>query len=315
MDIALKLTYIGFDLILPLVVGCLCRRQQRFDDSFFEKMINFNVWLIVPILTLLSFWTLRFNYDLIWLPIFGIVLCVIPGAAAYFWVGAKYDNDLDRGSYILSAMLSNVGTLGGLCAFILYGEVGYAYTQLVVILQGGVTYMFCYPLAQYYYQRSVRGGQQPISLATVFLNLNQLPVLGLLLGTALYSAGVPRPAILGSFFDHLVHVAAWTALIPIGFSIDFTAMKQYYRGILDLIPIKFIITPVVTYFLAGLVISDTIERNTLLILASTPTAIGSVLAVKIHNLNINIATAAFILTTTVFILVVYPALFYWISLR
>jgi hypothetical protein len=45
MDIVLKLTYIGFDLILPLVVGYLCRCQKRFDDGLFQKMINFNVWI------------------------------------------------------------------------------------------------------------------------------------------------------------------------------------------------------------------------------------------------------------------------------
>ncbi|MDR3590115.1 MAG: transporter [Negativicutes bacterium] len=315
MDIALKLTYIVVDLILPLVVGYLFRRQNRIDDGFFQKMINFNVWVITPVLTLLSFWTLRLSYDLIWLPLFGIVLCVIPGAVAFLWVGAKYDDDLDKGSYIISAMLSNVGTLGGLCSFILYGEVGYAYTQLVTILQGVVTYMFCYPLAQYYYQRSVRGKGQVISLKNVFINYNQLPVLGLLLGTALYAAGVPRPAVLGSVFGPLVHLVAWTALIPIGFSTDFSAMRQYYRGMLDLIPIKFIITPAAAYALACLVIGDTVERNTLLILASTPTAISSVLAVKIYHLNINIATAAFVLTTAIFILAVYPALFFWISLH
>ncbi len=315
MDIALKLTYIVIDLILPLIVGCLCRRQNRLGDGFFQKMINFNVWLVTPILTLLSFWTLKLKVELIWLPLFGVVLCIIPGLVAYLWVGRKYDDDLDRGSYIISAMLSNVGTLGGLCAFILYGEVGYAYTQLVTILQGAVTYMFCFPLAQYYYQRGVGGGRQPISLATIFLNLNQLPVAGLLLGTVLYLAGVPRPAFLGSVFEPLVHLVAWTALIPIGFSTDFTAMKQYYKGMLDLIPIKFIITPAVAYALACLVIGDKTERNTLLILASTPTAISSVLAVKIYNLNINIATAAFVLTTAVFILAVYPALFFWISLH
>lgn len=314
MDIALKLAYIVIDLILPLLVGYLFRRQRRVGDLFFHKMINFNVWLIVPVLSLLSFWTLRFNVELIWLPLFGVILCLIPGLIAYLWVGKKYADDLDRGSYIISAMLSNIGTLGGLCAFILYGEVGYAYTQLVTILQGAVTYMFCYPLAQYYYQRSVKGGE-PVSLKSIFFNLNQLPVAGLLAGTALYFAGVPRPAVLGMAFDPLVHMAAWTALIPIGFSTDFSAMRQYYKGMLDLIPIKFLITPATSYALACLVIGDKVERNTLLVLASTPTAISSVLAVKIYHLNINIATAAFVLTTAVFILAVYPALFFWITLH
>ncbi|MDR3562990.1 MAG: transporter [Negativicutes bacterium] len=315
MDITLKIAYIEFDLILPLVVGYLCRYQTYCGETFFEKMININVWVTVPILSLLSFWVLHLNYSLIWLMLFGLILCAISGLAAYLWGRDKYSDDLDRGSYILAAMLSNIGTLGGLCAFILYGEIGYAYTQLVTILQSVVTFMFCYPLAQYYYLRSVGGTRRRTSLKAIFLNLNQLPMVGLLVGAMLYLSGIPRPTFLGALFDPLVHVVAWTALIPIGFSTDFSAMKQYYRGALDLIPIKFIVTPVVAYALASVVITDKTALNTLLILSSTPTAISSVLAAKIYNLNINIANAAFVLTTAVFLVVVYPALFLWITLH
>jgi hypothetical protein len=41
--------------------------------------------------------------------------------------------------------------------------------------------------------------------------------------------------------------------------------------------------------------------------------VNAVITARIYNLNIHIAVAAFILTTLVFLLLVYPALFLWLS--
>lgn len=311
-DIQLKLAYIFIDLIAPLVFGYLCRYQRRLGDSFFSGMMNINILVLYPVLSILSFWVVRLDFALIWLPVFGVLLGLIPGAAAYLWSAKKYDDYLERGSYIIAAILSNFGTLGGLCAFIIYGETGFAYTQLAVLLQNVVLFMFCFPLAQYYYHQSQNAGRHNTRLADIILNKNQLPVLGLMIGAYLYYLGIPRPQLLGDLFNPLVHIAAWSALIPVGFSIDLAEMRRYYWKIIDLVPIKFVVTPLIAYALTRLVISDEKVINTLLILASTPTAINAVVTAKLHDLNVHIAMAAFVLTTAVHLLVVFPVLFFWI---
>lgn len=312
-DIKIKLAYIFVDLIAPLVLGYLFRYQRRLGDRFFSNMMNNNILTLYPALSVLSFWVVRLDLELAWLPIFGMILGLIPGVTAYLWSAKKYSDYLERGSYIIAAILSNFGTLGGLCAFIIYGETGFAYVQLAVLLQNVVIFMFCFPLAQYYYHQSRNADRHAVSLTDLLLNKNQLPVLGLVIGASLYYLGVPRPQILGDLFNPLVHVAAWTALIPIGFSINLAEMRRYYWKIFDLIPIKFIVTPLIAYGLARLVISDQKVVNTLLILASTPTAINAVVIAKLHNLNVDIAMAAFVLTTAVHLLVVFPVIFFWIS--
>jgi predicted permease len=315
VDIKVKLAYIIIDLVLPLVLGYLCKYHNRSYEGFFQKMIDSNICIIYPVLSVLTFWVLSLYYELIWFPVFGILLSLIPGAIAYLRVKSKYTDELDKGTYIICAMLSNVGTLGGLCAFILYGETGFAYTQLVVLLQTVITFMFCFPLAHYYYQKSVQQCQERQSLAAMFLNRTQLPVVGMAIGLLLSFADIPRPELAGQLVDPLVHLGAWTALLPIGYSIDFCQMRTCYTGILDLIPIKFIVTPIISYLLAMLVFTDEIARNTILILACMPTAINAVVAAKIHNLNLNIAMAAFVLTTVVFLLVEFPLLFLWLHLQ
>lgn len=314
MDLQTKLLYLFIDLVIPLVIGILCRYQSTLGKDFFHRLMVISIFAIYPILSVLTLWALPLDYSLIWLPFIGVLLCFIPGVAAYFRKD-KFKSELDKGSYILSAILSNTTTLGGLCAYILYGEVGFAATQMVVMLQNVVMFMFCFPLAQYYYQKSVGGNFRQQSLTKLFINRNQLPVIAMTFGIILNVTGAIRPNFAGLIVDPLVHLGAWMALIPIGYSIDTAGMREYYSEIMDLIPIKFILTPLAAYMISSLLITDEIILNTIVMLAAMPTAMNTVIAVQLHKLNVNIATAAFVLTTAVFIGIAPPAVFVWMSVR
>lgn len=311
MDAAvIKIGYFVFDLIMPLAVGWAMQRQRRLGKNFFDTMIFYNIMVIYPLLGVLSFWVISLDRALLWLPVLGVVMQVIPGVVAYWRVG-KFQDSLEQGSYLLSAILSNTLTLGGLAVFILYGPAGYAYAQLIVLLNNVVLFMFCFPLAQYYYAAHVRGRASRPGWCQVLFNRNQLPVLGLLAGILLNVWQVPRPPAFDTIFNIFVHFSAWTALLPVGYALEIEKIGQYWRSIIDLNVIKFIITPLGTYLLARLVLSDPVVLRSLVIVAATPTAINAVITVQLHHLNIHVAMAAFVLTTALYLLLVYPLLFYW----
>lgn len=315
MDIGTKIAYFFVDLLLPLAIGYCCRRRTKLDEGFFQRMMNLGMLLVYPVLALLGFWATRLDSELIWLPVLGLVASVIPGAFAYFRAKAKYAASLDQGSYVMAATMSNTLTLGGISAFIIYGETGFAYVQLITLLGTLYLFLFCFPLAGWYAARGGEGAGERLSLAAVVFSRNQLPAVGLLIGAALYYGGIPRPAWAGAIFDPFVHIGAWLSLIPVGHSADFRAMRQYWLGIADMNVIKFVVTPLFTYLIARLVVSDPVALNAVLITASTPTAIFSVIAVKMHRLNVHITMAAFVLTTAVYLLVVYPLEFLWLTGR
>jgi predicted permease len=315
VDLQTKILYLCIDLVIPLVVGILCRRQSKLDKDFFRRLILINICIIYPILSGLTLWTLPLNYSLLWLPVIGILLFIIPGIAAYFLVKSKFQSELDKGSYVLSAMLSNTTSLGGLCAYILFGELGFASSQMIVLLQNAFMFMFCFPLAQYYYQKSIGEDFSKQSIADLLFTRTQLPVVGIAIGIVLNMMGVGRPVFAAQMVDPLVHLGAWTALIPIGYAIDTAGMRNYYSGLLDLIPIKFILTPVAGYMIAALLITNETIVNTIVVLAAMPTAINTVIAVQLHKLNVDIATAAFVLTTAVFMIVELPLLLVWMNFR
>lgn len=311
MDILDKVAYFALDLLVPLMIGYFSRRQEKFDESFFKSMMTVNIQVINPILALLGFWTMRLSMDLAWLPICGIVANVIPGAIALYWAPTKYKSKLDQGSYIIAATLPNNLVLGGITAFILFGETGFTYTQLITLLSAAFAFTVCFPTAQYF-ARGERDDSK-VSLASILFSRNQLSMLGLLIGGVLMYFGVERPAWAGALFDPLVHAGAWTALIPVGRSVEFGEMRRYWRGTLDLLPIKYIAAPALTYLVSMLVVNDPLALKTLLITTGTPTGIFAVVTVKLHELNLHITMAAFIITTVIYLLLVFPLQFLFMA--
>ncbi len=314
MNPKLRIIYFFVDIVSPLFFGYLLSRQTKIKKGFFDRMMVANILLFGTLLSILSFWVISLDVELIWLPLLGVVMQVIPGIIVFLRGGAKPQNPLDRGSYFLSAMLSNRGVVGTLTVFIFYGEEGYAYARLVMLFAGVVLFLFCFPMARYFYE-TYKGqqGDRP-SLVSILLHRNQVPILGIIVGLGLNYNSVPRPAFFAAIFPNLVHISAWLFLIPIGFSMDFGEMRRHWHDVLELLGIKFVATPLLVYILARAVGLSGSALSTVAILSCSPTAINAVVTSKLFSLNVHLAMAAFVLTTIVYLSVVFPLILLFVRI-
>jgi predicted permease len=311
--VTVKLFYFAFDFILPLVVGYYLHRKCLLSEKACDRIIMINITVFCTVLSLLSIWVVPLQSGvLLWLPVFGIILSFVPALVAY--LHKKYEDGPEKASYLASAMLSNTGTLGGLCTFFLFGEPGFAYIQIIALSQNLLFLLFCFPVAHYYQQLFQNNkAASKLSYTALFFNRKQLPVAGLAVGALLSATAVPRPEVLGDVFQVLIHVSAWTALIPAGYSIHFSTMRKYCGCcIKSLVPIKFVVTPLVAILLAYPLFSDPVIFGSILIAASGPTGINAIVLARLYNLDLDLAGAAFFLTTAVFLGAVYPILFLWL---
>ena len=309
---AMRILYVVTDLIMPLVVGYFMHHRHWVSDNIINKVIRFNVICVYTSLSLLSFWVLPLSWNLLLVPLFGMMLVLLPGAIGYLLFARHIENLLDRGAFIASAMLANLGTLGGVCAFILYNEQGYAYSQLIGTTQNVLLCIVVFPMAQYYYLKhtaSVRKSSRSHTFREMFFSINQLSLLGMATGLLLNANGIERPAELGAIFQSLVHIGAWIAMLPVGFLIDFGKVRQYAKAVRTLTLLRFVITPALFIALTWLIVSDPILRGTLTILTFCPTAINAVLAAKIYKLNVDITVSSFVITTAAYLLLIFPLLF------
>lgn len=311
MDITAKFTTLFVDMILPLLVGFALRAVNWNLNRLFHWTILLGIVLLFPALTLFSIWGLKPVFDLVWLPFFGILLHLIPGGLAYVRGRRKYESSLDYGSYAISGFLSNHVTLGSLSAYILYGETGYAYTQMTLLFNSLLMFGFAYPLAQYYRQQHDRHQGVRFDWRQVLFNRNQMPLVGMAIGIWLNWQGVVRPVELLPLFDAMIHFAAWTFLVPVGYSMDFAEVRHFWQDAVDLTLIKCLITPALTFFVAGWLIHDRVAFQTVILLSAQPTAVNAVIAMKLFGLNLHLSVAAFVLTTACYLVLIFPALFFW----
>jgi len=314
-DASLRILYVFTDLILPLIVGYSLHHRHLISDNTINKVIRFNVICVYTTLSLLSFWVLPLSWNLLLVPLFGALLVLLPGTIGYILFARRIENLLDRGSFIASAMLANLGTLGGVCAFILYNEPGFAYAQLIGTTQNFLLCIVVFPMAQYYYLKhtnSIRKSSPVHNFREMFFSINQLSLLGMAAGLILNAQGVARPPALGEIFQSLVHIGAWIAMLPVGFLIDFRQVRRYARDIQTLTLLRFVVTPLIFNTITYFTVTNEILWGTLLILTFCPTAINAVLACKIYKLNVDLSVSSFVITTAAFLLLIFPLLFFYL---
>lgn len=310
MDVKLKLLYFALDILCPLVVGYALRRWKKQVEPAFDWLMLFNLMALCCLLGLLSFWVMPLQIKLMWVPLMGIAMRLVPAGVCLLIARYKFEGDLERGSYVLSGTLSNRGVAGMLTVFILYGEMGYALNRLIMLLAPLMFYGVWLPLGRYFHDRhGGRDGNGP-SLGSILFSRNQIPLIGVAVGLGLNVAGIQRPAFVGGILPWMVHGVAWLFLLPVGLALDFSEMRKYWLLVADLLPIRFVLGPVCIAALAWAAGFRGTELEIITIIAASPTAVNAVVVAKLEKLNVHLSTAAFVLTTLVYVVVVLPVILF-----
>lgn len=296
-----------FDMFLPLLSGYFLRQLPRDFTTVFDKLVRLNISAIFPLLCALSLWAINFDPRFIWLPVLGVLQQIFPGLVGYLLGRGRFDTLAEEGSFVISSLLSNRAMLGTLSVFILLGEQAYAMAQLVVFLEPMVTFAGAFSWASYYRQRIENREQEKFRLKSL-INRNMLPLVGMLAGLSLHFSGWERPAFLSAFFPYLVHINAWSLLLTVGYSINLSGIKGRLKPIWALAAIKFAAAPLLTLLILIPFWQELDIVKVLMTLSFVPTAVFAILAAKIYRLDEELTVAVFVVTTLMYLVVVFPML-------
>lgn len=313
MDEISRFLMIFMDTLLPLAAGMWLRRQGL-DRSWLRLMIRVNVVVVLTALSVASFWSVQVSAQLLWLPLSIFPICLIPMAVGFLLDRRRFSDPREQGSYIVSMMLGNIGTVSGLAAFSLYGAEGFAYIQLIAVPQILPIALVAFPLGQYYYDQWKNKGASPghaVSMRKMLLTVNQLPVLGLFAGLLLGAAGVEKPPVLPAVFTALIHINAWLGMMPVGYDLHLTGMRRYALRLWPIFPVKFILLPLSLYGMSLFFLTDQAMLVSVVLAAAAPTAIFSVATAQLYRLNVDVAESSFFTTTLFFLFIEYPLLYLW----
>lgn len=312
MEEYLRFFMVFADILIPMCIGRLLRRWGLARE-WVRLLIRINVVGAISILSVISFWSLHATAELLWLPISILPICFLSVPVFYLLDKHRFTDPRDQGSYLIVMMLGNIGTLAGLCAYVLYGEIGFAYTQLIAVPQILVIVLFCFPAAQRYHDLWANGEQSvkhKTRLRDLLLTWNQLPAVGVLVGLPLSELSVPRPEAISTAFTFLIHASAWMGMIPVGYDLNFSGVRAYAWKLWPIFPVKFLYLPLCLAAMTLCFTDNPMLLWCVVLSAAAPTAIFAVAATQLYGLNVDIAESSFITSTLAFLFVVYPFIYY-----
>lgn len=308
-DILLRLLLVFIDVILPLTIGYYLHKYNIISMNFCNFLLKLNIRLVMVVIGLGSFWLVKIDHNIFLLIFIGIILIsALPGLLAYPYSKYQLQNIRNSGSYLLSSMLSNTGTLGGLCAYIAFGQLAYAYVQIIAMVQNIFTLTFCFPLAEFFHQKNVAGNKARFKprWRSIFISWNQIGLVSMFVGAILNFYNVPRPDFFDPVYNASVHLGAWLGILPVGYLLNIKAARLYKYIAFTIIPVRFLIIPLLCYFIATLFTDNTLLISVITLIGMCPIGINSVVVTQLYELNTSIAQAIFLITTIIFLFIAYP---------
>ena len=285
--------------------------DKRFSIEKVRRFIQkFMLLVLIPITVVGSIWIAPLKHvEIISLPLLGVFTILLGGLLGFILSKPLSLSREQRGVYTVAGGFTNMGSLGGLVAFILLGESGFALVAFYQLFEKLVYFGFGFPLAKNHSRhkeekQSIKGLLvQAIADPVIIVNLAAL-----ILGIILNLTGAARPGFYSHINKILVPLSSAGLLISIGLAMRFSRMSRYWKPASLMILIKSAVIPAATFFLGWLLGLGTIENGLvlkfLLIITAMPVGFMSLVPPTLYDLDLDLANTCWLFSTAALIIVV-----------
>ena len=301
MELHIRVARMLAVIVGALAVGYLTRQSRRLPSDRSGPITRATLAYLQPIPLVLMIWGLEApGWQTSLLPVLGAALTLLTWPVA--WVCARLLRLDGRatGSFIISAMFSNIGlTYGAFVCYILLGELGAALGIIYCATFSPLFYTIGFFIGRHY------GKEAGQSLGSVIRDTwrephTRNPLLGFIIGVILFLARVPRPDFVAPLLDVLIPGSTAVFLFAIGLSLSLTSVVRQGRECLVLGILKFLVSPAIMMGLAWLMgLAGGMDRTILRVLfieSTTPVAIMALIVPQLFDLDKDLANAGWLTT-------------------
>jgi malate permease and related proteins len=256
------LANVVFPVLLVVGVGALLGKYQRIDPSNLSRLA---LYALVPCLAFSTLLTTSVR-PLDFLQIAFCYLLTTGCLALIAWLIAR-KLETSKRSFIVSVILGNNGNFGLPMAFFALGQSGLEISLMVFLVSVLVTFI---------------GGPAILSSHGNFkqslLTVAKLPLVWFaLLGWSLNLLHVRLPGFIMEGIQLLAQATVPTLLLSLGLQLGKSGWRLPQRAVWWAVVLRFLGTPLLTYFLTGLLGIHGLTREVLMLASTMPTAINAFL--------------------------------------
>lgn len=284
-----------------LVAGYCLRKAGRLPADFGTRVNRATLTWAQPVVIAIALWSMKpMTGQMLLLPVFGLLMVVLLALPAALTGRLLKLDTPARGTFITSAMFSNVGfTYGTFVAYAALGTPGAALGSLYCASFMPSVFTLGFAVARRYSAE----GQCTVGEALRDLvrdSHTRNPVVGILVGLALNLWRVPTPAWTPTVIDLAMPTATAAFLLATGYGLRLSAVRAYWRECLVMQLLRMSLGPLIGALLAvGFGYWSLADRGPLtvvLIMASAPVGIMAALLSDIFGLNRQLAGALWLTT-------------------
>lgn len=249
------------------------------------------------------------NLQIIALPFIGLSALAAGSLIAVSFTKPLNLNRKQKAVFFVSGGFSNLGSLGGLIAFILLGEAGFALVAFYIFLERIWYFGVGFPYAK---SHSLEKGEKE-SLKVIFSRMFIDPfvlttLISMAAGILLNFSGLARPFFFESVNGVLVPLGSVFILISIGMGMRLSAVKNYIKHGLIIIVIKALIIPFlivsVSYILGMGNIAGGLPLKVILILSAMPIGFTALVPPSIYDLDLDMANSCWLISNGALLFIV-----------
>jgi predicted permease len=302
-------------LLAGLTAGYVTTNRLQPHQELAKKIMTLVLVCLNWPIALLVIWNAHLTVQFIWLPIAGLILMLTTTALTAILFSFFELDPASRLTLILAGGLSNVGYTGGaFVCYALFGMTGLALANIYLLLVLPTFYLIYLPLLKVREMRAQN--RRTKSRLNFLLDSRMLAIPAIITAIILNLTGIKQPAFITKFhlIDILVYSASSLSFFAIGLQVKLSRLKDYISLYFPLAAVKFILAPAVALLLitilalAGQRLEELVQ-NVIMVLAATPSAVLMVTMSNVFDLDGQLASALWVVTTAVFVILVVPVLF------
>ncbi len=289
-------------LVLGKLTGELVAKSRYANKDkeyhILKEVQKYALTILVPISSLLALWIAKLD-DIRYMaiPFLGMAFMITANMIGRLAARLFYDTK-HKAAVFGSSAFSNLGTLGRLASFMLFGEAAMGYLPLFrmsemffVIAVGFTTIQSIQSGKKVSNKKILQSVKDPIIIATF---------LALIFGLILNFLKINRPLFLDTVNGYIVPVASFSILFTIGYRLRVGRIFRYIKGALTVSAVKLFVLPTVTValcFISGLNNTSPLACKTLVLLSGMPPAFLSVTAAQLYDGDVDMANSIMLIAT------------------
>jgi predicted permease len=288
------------------------KRDTQNSQSISIALSKFSLLVIIPFCVLTSVWQLpKIESEFFFLPLVGAG--VILSGASIALVGAKLFKLTPRqtGALMPVTTFYNLGALGNLCAFFMFGENGIALVALYKLCEELIYFGWIFPFARARGEHQLDIGRKAFWRDPIFIAAISAIVFGLILN----HSGIPRPEVITSINQLAIPLSSFLMVLSVGLTFHLRGGQRWKKLATRIAACRALLSPIAAILLITLFdlwsLYDGLAASVCILLSIMPTGFMSTLPSVLYGLDTELAnTCWFYSYIAFFITIPIAALFF-----